>query len=193
MRLGDALSVDRITVRLEARDKTWRQYASGYPGNCFLGESRRRYARKHVPFLSYVNVQQDPHRCANVVDASQLDRDIGNGALANYSLYIPDLDEDGHHTGVGYAANWLRVTFDAKFKDPRFMKDMLVVITFDEDDGKHGNHIYTLLLGDSVKAGATTDARYDFFSLIRTIEDAFELGTLGKKDAAAKPITGIWK
>lgn len=187
------LDVKHIGDLLEARHKTWRQYASGYPGNCFLGETRRRYARKHVPFLSYINVQDDPLRCANVVDAAQLDQDIVNGTLAEYSLYIPDLDEDGHHTGVGYAANWLRVAFDAKFKDPRFMKDMLVVITFDEDDGKHGNHIYTVLLGDSVKAGATTDARYDFYSLLRTIEDAFELGTLGKKDATAKPITGIWR
>jgi hypothetical protein len=187
------LDVKHIGDLLEARNKTWRQYASGFPGNCFVGEARLRYARKHVPFLSYTNVQRDPLRCANIVDASQLDRDIEAGTLANYSLYIPDIDDDGHHTSVGYADNWLRKTFDSKFKDSRFMKDMLVVITFDEDDGAHGNHVYTLLLGDSVRAGARADSRYDFYSLLRTIEDAFELGTLGRQDAKAAPITGIWK
>ena len=142
------LDVKHVGDLLEARRKSWREYASGFPGNCFAGEKHLRYARRHAPFLSYINVQRDPRRCANIVDAAQLGSDIEKGTLADYSLYIPDIDDDGHQTGVGYADNWLRKTFDAKFTDPRFMKDMLVDITFDEDDGKHANHIYTVLLGD---------------------------------------------
>jgi hypothetical protein len=203
MTSGDTQGVvDNRPVSLKARhlgdlldDKfmTWRQYAGGYPGRCFLGEVHGTYARKHAPFLSYRNVQNDPARCARTVNSAQLDRDIADGKLADYSLYIPDIDEDGHDTGVGFADRWLKVTFGKKFKDPRFMKDMLVVITFDEDDGKHGNKIYTVLLGDSVIPGARSETRHDFYSLLRTIEDTLGLASLNTNDAKAKPIVGIWK
>ena len=187
------LDVRHLGDLLEAKKRTWRQYAGGYPGGCFLGERHDRYVRKHAPFLSYTNVQRDPARCANTVDAARLDEDIAEGRLADYSLYIPDVYDDGHHTGVAYADKWLQKTFDRKFNDARFMKDMLVIVTFDEDDNKHGNHIYTVLLGDSVIAGARSGTRYDFYSLLRTIEDAFALGNLGQKDALAKPVSGVWK
>ena len=143
--------------------------------------------------MSYTNVQSSPMRCANTVNADQLKRDIADGKLAQYSLYVPDLDNDGHDKGVGFAAKWLQNTFAPIFKDPRFMKDMLVVVTFDEDDYHHDNHIYTVLLGDSVRPGTKSDTRYDFFSLLRTIEETFALGTLGKNDAKATPISDVWK
>ena len=187
------LAVRHLGDLLEARNLRWRQYAAGYPGGCFLGARSGKYVRRHAPFMSYTNVQDNPSRCANTVSAAQLDRDIANGTLADYSLYVPDLDEDGHDTGVAFADAWLQKTFSQKFKNRRFMKDMLVVISFDEDDHGHGNHIYAVLLGDSVVPGSQSAARYDYYNLLRTIEDTWSLGTLGKHDAAAVPISGIWK
>ena len=73
------------------------------------------------------------------------------------------------------------------------MKGMLVVITFDEDDNRHGNNIYAVLLGDSVLPGIKSGNRYDFYSLLKTIEVTFGLGTLGKHDAQAIPVSGVWK
>lgn len=186
------LPVRHLGDLLEAKNMKWRQYAEGFPGNCFLGRQRGKYVRKHAPFMSYTNVTTTA-RCANAVDSAQLDQDIAGGSLADYSLYAPDLDHDGHDTNVLTADNWLLETFDPKFKDPRFMKNMLVVITFDEDDNHHGNRIYTVLLGDSVLPGKISDTRYDFFSLLRTIEETFALGTLGKDDAKATPISDVWK
>lgn len=187
------LDVRHIGDLLEAKGKSWRQYANGYPGDCFLGKASGRYRRRHAPFLSYKNIQRSPARCAYAVKGSSLDADIAAGRLPTYSLYIPDNDQNGHDAGVATADRWLRSAFDKKFSDPRFMRGMLVVITFDEDDGEHGNHIYTLLLGESVKAGAQVSSRQDFYTLLRTIEDNFSLGTLGQHDKSAKPITGIWR
>jgi hypothetical protein len=41
--------------------------------------------------------------------------------------------------------------------------------------------------------GAVSDTRYDHYDLLRTIEALLGLGTLGRHDATASPITGIWK
>ncbi|MDD5434650.1 MAG: alkaline phosphatase family protein [Nitrospira sp.] len=75
---------------LEAKGKSWKVYAENYPGNCFLKEKRGAYARRHVPFLSYKNIQSNPARCARVVNSSELQADVKNNTLPDFSLYIPD-------------------------------------------------------------------------------------------------------
>lgn len=187
------LNARHIGDLLEAKGKTWKTYAEGYPGNCFLKKRSGKYVRKHAPFLSFKNVSGDPGRCANIVEASALDADIRNQTLPDYSLYIPDMDNDGHDTGPAYADRWLSSAFKARLNDPRFMRDMLFVVTFDEDEGGGRNQVFTLLYGPGVVPGAVSSDRCDHYSLLRTIEDAFGLGTLGLKDAAASPFTGIWK
>jgi hypothetical protein len=188
------LNVSHIGDLLEAKSKTWKVYAQAYPGNCFLGAQAGTYVRKHVPFLSFVNIQKNPQRCANIVDDSGLAADISGGRLPDFSLFIPDIKNDGHDTGVAYADNWLSSYFGPLMQDPGFMKDMLLIITFDEDDKSTStNQIYTALYGPAVAGGSVSASPYDHYSLLRTIEDTFGLGTLGKNDDTAAPITGIWK
>lgn len=188
------LDVPHIGDLLEAHGRTWKVYVEHYPGRCFLGSRSGPYVRRHVPFLHYKNVQANPERCRRIVEAAELAIDIQNGTLPDYSFYVPDLNHDGHNTGVTEADQWLSQTFGPRLKDPRFMHDTLFVVTFDEGRGWwHGNHIYTVFYGDRVIPGAVSDARFDHYSLLRTIEDLFTLGTLGQEDAHASAVTGIWR
>ena len=187
------LDVAHIGDLLEAKGKTWKVYAEGYPGNCFLDSKLKKYARRHVPFLSYVNVQSNPERCAHIVPADQLVHDIAAGTLPDYMLYIPDNNNNGHDKPISYADQFLERTFGPLLQDSQFTKDLLFIVTFDEDDYLHDNHIYTVLWGESVIKGARPSEHYNHYSLLRTIEDAFELGTLGKNDSKAGRITGIWR
>lgn len=187
------LDVPHVGDLLESAGRTWKAYAEGYPGDCFLGASAGAYVRRHVPFLSFANVQTNPARCARVVDAAVLAEDIEGGTLPDYSLYIPDLNNDGHDTGVAFADQWLARTFGPRLLDPRFTDGMLFVVTFDESPASSLNHIYTALYGPGVVAGSTSAARLDHLSLLRTIEDTLGLGTLGQQDAAATAITGVWR
>ena len=168
-------------------------YAEAYPGNCFLGAQSGTYVRHHVPFLSFNNVQKDARRCANIMEASALKYDAANGNLPHYSLYIPDVNNDGHHTGVAFADGWMAQTFESLLKNPAFMKDLLLVVTFDEGSRISFNHIYTALAGASVLPGSVSKNRYNHYSLLRTIEDVLGLDTLGKNDDLASPITGVWR
>jgi hypothetical protein len=47
-----------------------------------------------------------------------------------------------------------------------------------------GGQVGALLLSPYVKGGVISQAQYDHFSLLRTIEDLFELKHLGYTDAA---------
>ena len=189
-----------VTVRvrhigdlLEARGKTWNVYAEGYPGNCFLGNQSGTYVRHHVPFLSFENIQSDPRRCARIVAASTLNGDAARGVLPDYSLYIPDQKNNGHDTTAAYADRWLERTFAPLRKNTAFTKGLLLVITYDEAGNDPSNHIYTALAGESVRSGSVSTRPYNHYSLLRTVEDAFALGTIGKNDALASSITDVWK
>ena len=181
-----------IVDLLEAKGLTWKVYAESYPGNCFLDNSGK-YARKHNPFISIANIQQNPARCANIVDADQLDQDIANNQVPDYSFYIPNLDDDGHDTGVSFANDWFRNRFGALMQKPNFMSGMAIIATFDESGNLFDNHIYTAIVGEGIKAGSEFSGELNHFSLLNMIEDNFTLGDLGQRDTDANRVLEIWQ
>ncbi|MEI6806617.1 MAG: alkaline phosphatase family protein [Myxococcaceae bacterium] len=188
-------SVDAFSIAdlLESRGLSWKNYAEGYPGNCFLGSTHDRYARKHVPFLSYKSVQDSPARCARVVSGEQFQSDWESGQLPHYAFYTPDMDNDGHDTGLLFAGDWLQKFLTPLLHDSERMKRTLIVVTFDESGPLSSNHqIFTLLLGPVIKSGVAVSTAYNHYSLLRTIEDNFGLGTLGREDRHAEAIQGVW-
>jgi Phosphoesterase family len=189
-----SLSLRHIGDLLEAKGKTWKVYAEAYPGHCFLGGQAGTYVRKHVPFLSFENIQRDARRCANVVEASALASDVATGNLPAYSLYIPDQKNDGHDTGPAFADRWMAQAFGPLLKNHAFMKGLLLVVTFDEaDKSDPTNRIFTVLTGESVLSGSISKSPYNHYSLLRTIENVLTLGTLGQNDATASPVAGVWR
>jgi hypothetical protein len=188
------LKSDHLGNLLEKKGLTWKNYAEDYPGNCFKGSTFALFARKHVPFLSFENVLNDPKECANVVSSDQFQKDVDAGTLPTFSMYTPNLNNDGHNTDTAFADRWLKKEFGAKFSDPKFLKDLLVVITFDESlDYRGPNQILTIFLGSGVQPSSVVTKATNHYDVLRTIEDNFELGNLGRGDAKAKAITGIWK
>lgn len=187
------LNVPHLGDLLEAKQKSWHVYAENYPGNCFLSASSSLYVRKHLPFLSFVNVSKNPSRCANITNEKNFFADWKAGTLPEVTMYIPNMDNNGHDTNIAYSANWLQTKFQANFDDAQSMKDTLVVMTYDEDEGSSNNLIYTVLLGSMVKPGSVNSELHSHYSILKLIEDNFGLGSLNRNDAKAGAITGIWK
>lgn len=178
---------------LEEKGLDWRVYAEDFPGNCFLGKISGEYARRHVPFLSFKNVQLDSKRCSKIGDYKNLLSDWHSNKLPAFSMIIPNNRNNGHDTKIDFTANWLKQNFDAVFSNPQMMADTLVIITFDEGNRSPKNQIYTVLIGPSVIAGSQQGDKHSHYSLLRLIEDEFGLGSLGKGDFNSPVITQIWK
>ncbi|HWY23197.1 MAG TPA: alkaline phosphatase family protein [Candidatus Acidoferrum sp.] len=165
------------------------------------------YVRRHVPFLSLVEVQEK--WCDRVVavdstkgnsllglDDNAFVRDAKAGLVA-YSFYTPNMNNDGHNTNVGVAGAWVARFLDKTFTE-KLRKGTLVIVTFDESDRNSDNRIYTLFLGDMVKEASQQDPKvldrhYTHYNVLRTIEDNFGLEPLNEGDRDAAPITDIWK
>ncbi len=176
---------------LEAQGLEWRAYAEGYPGGCYLGSSRWHYARKHVPFLSFPSITSVAARCARIVDSDQFAADLRHPPA--YAFYTPDQKHDGHDTGLAYGSGWLKGFLEPLLADTGYMSGTLIVVTFDESRSDAHNHVYTVLLGPMVRPGAQDALPRTHYSLLRTIEDNFGLGTLGAEDARAQAIGEVWR
>ncbi len=187
------LNVPHLADLLENKNKTWKTYAEGFPGNCFMGARSGKYARKHSPFMSFLNIANNKKRCANNVSEKTFFSDWKSGNLPNFSLYIPDLNNDGHDTSIDYSAKWLRSNFEAAFNDRELMKDTLVVLTYDESTFSGGNKVYSVLLGPSIIPGSVVSDQHTHSSFIKMMETEWDLGSLNRGDAKALPLVGIWK
>jgi len=199
----------------------WRNYAENYPGNRkapYLGAKGAKYGRKHVPFLSFVKIQKEGFdhvvsvdtTTGNplVTDISNFRKDPGTHPLPQYMFYSPNLDDDGHDpyfqpkVGLKKGSTWLRhfledwLAFDNTTWAPSDdkMDRLLVIVTYDESEGRGQNYIYTVFLGRMVK-NQQVAGEYNHYSVLRTIEDNFDLSPLHQEsgDGKASLITEVWK
>jgi hypothetical protein len=187
------LSESHVGDLLEKAGLDWKAYAEDYPGNCFLGAESGLYARKHVPFLSFTNVTKSASRCQKIVSASSFATDFQAGHLPAFSMYIPNLKNDGHDTNIDYAGKWLTAKFGNVFKSPASLQDTLFVVTFDENHKGSSNQIFTVLLGGSVTPGIRNGQALNHVALLKMVQDEFNLGNQGREDLTAPAITGIWR
>lgn len=183
-----------IVDLLEKRSLTWKAYAESYPGDCYLGVSKGKYVRRHVPFLSFASIQDDPKKCQNVVPADEFINDWSNEQLPNYSMYIPDNDNNGHDTSVKFASNWLQSFLDPLLADSNRMEGTLIQVVFDEPDKNNDSNmkVFSLFLGPMVRKDDRDDTHYNFYDVLRTVEGNFNIGTLDLEDKSSTSIKGIW-
>jgi hypothetical protein len=187
------LNSSHIGDLLEQAHLSWKVFAEGYPGNCYTGSSRGQYVRKHNPFISFTNVSGNPKRCGNIVGAEEFANDVNASALPEYSMFVPDLRNDGHDTGVDFAGKYLSKTFGPLLDDQKLMADTLFIFTFDENSGASGNQVFTVLVGGNVRPGSTFDGAISHPGLVRLVEEEFRLGSLHRLDETSLLIDGIWK
>jgi phosphatidylinositol-3-phosphatase len=111
---------------------------------------------------------------------------------------------DGRHGGLVTANHWLHRWVPKILASPAYRKNGLLVVTFDEADvagadssaaccgevpgpnsplpginGPGGGRIGAVLVSPFIKRGSVNDTAYNHYSLLRTIEDLFQLAPLG--------------
>lgn len=205
------LPVTNLVDLLEKKCVSWKVYAEGFPGACSLITQTNcvppplapgsacsypmEYVRKHNPFISYLDVQTNPQRCSKIVEATQLQRDVAKGEVPEFAMYIPNIINDAHNTSICYANRYMFYTFASLLRNPDFTRNRIFIITFDESLNPLDpmNHIYTALWGPSVKKNHLIDQYVNHYNILRTIEDHFHLGTLGRNDTTSAPIRGFLK
>ena len=175
---------------------SWKVYAEGYPsGTCDLSLQIGRYVRRHVPFLSFADVQDDPAFCRSHITGFDgfVDTALAH-RLPDFSLVIPDLDHDAHDKPLRDADAWLAQNFGKVLDDAGFRRDVIFVVVFDESAAKwpekDDNRVYAALWGAHVIPGEVKTV-HDHYDLLRTVEAIFGLSPMSTGDGKAQPIGGV--
>ncbi|KAI8336118.1 phosphoesterase family-domain-containing protein [Chlamydoabsidia padenii] len=177
---------------LEEKKISWKAYQEGYPtdGKCHTDSAIGLYRRKHNPFMSFTNISGNPTRCSKIATASQLDQDIRDNNVPQFVFYTPNMKNNGRDTDLKTASHWLSSFLEPRLKQDAFSKNTLFVITWDEQEtvvSLH-NHVMTVLLGSMVRRSSLTDGvPYDHYSILKTIQNNWDLPSLGQNDDNATP------
>jgi len=184
------LGVNNLFDQITASGRTWRAYQQGYPSPCFSGSSSSAvvdgdgksgaYVRKHNPAISYTSISRNASKCANISSFANFDP-----AAANFEFITPNMINDMHDGTVADGDNFLKAFLPRITGSPAF-NNSLVLVTFDEGSTNigGGGHIMTIAITPTMTTGYKATGAYTHYSMLRTIEQAWGLPTLGNASSA---------
>ena len=175
-----------IADELEKGGLTWKAYMESMGSACSATDSTL-YRQKHNPFVYYTDIFTNKSRCdSHDVDYSQLSNDL-NGATPNYVFITPNMQDDMHDGTIGQGDTWLKNNVPAILNSAAWKNNGLLVITWDSglDAQGTGTPSPTILISPLSKAGFKSSTQETHYSLLRTIEDNWNLGRLGSSAGAS--------
>lgn len=201
------VTADNIVRRLLTAGKTWKGYAESLPSTGYLGPDKFPYTRHHFPLSYFSDVVNSRVQRLNLVPFTQFSKDLANQQLPNYSMVIPNQQDNGHNCPAGTSScsdaqvlravdTWLQSHIGPLLNNAEFRQDGLLIIVFDEgtasDKAHGGGHIATVFAGPNVKRGLRSTRFYQHQNVLRTVLDALGVNHQLGKAATAQPMTDMY-
>ncbi len=131
------------------------------------------------------------HCIAHVRPYTELDDDLSNDTVPDYSFITPNLCDDMHDTcapandAIKQGDTWLSTELPKILASNAYQNGAVVIITWDESEG--GDFpIGLIVLGNSAKVGYSNSTHYTHSATLRTLQEIFQVSPfLG--DAANGP------
>ncbi|KAI1417866.1 putative acid phosphatase Pho610 [Hypoxylon sp. FL1857] len=188
-------NISTVVDLLDAKHISWRGYFEGIPGPGYMAEGSIdahgawNYVRKHNPFVSYDSINTNGSRLLNILSFEEFKEDLEAGTVPQFVMMSPDMLNDGHNSTLDYATKWAHEFLFPLLSEGAFKENTLIQLTYDEtEDYSQPNRIVSLLLGsavpDSLK-GSKDDTFYTHFSILSTVENNWDLPSLGRFDVGA--------
>lgn len=176
---------DNLASSLLGAGLSFASFSESLPVTGDLSCASGAYQRKHNPAANWQGLRLPAETNKRFADFPE---DFSK--LPTVSFLIPDQDNDMHDGSFEAADDWLKKHIDP-YVAWAMKHNSLLILTWDEDDGRENNHIVTILVGPMVKTG-NSDQRIDHYGVLRTLLDFYDLPLLGaSRDAEA--IKWIWK
>ena len=193
--VGNEIAAANIADRIEAGGRSWKAYAESIPSPAYAADSGE-FATRHVPFLYYKDIMGNVQRSrTHIVPLTELATDLrSERTTPDFAFITPNVCNDMHDCPIATGDRWLANTVPLILGSEAFTTTRsLLVVTWDEDEGTADNHVVTILAGNSVKPGYQSGGRYDHYSLLHTIEAAWQLAPLTANDAQAATMNEFFK
>jgi len=188
---------DNIFSELGRAGLRWKVYAQSLPSAGYMGDFSGEYVSRHNPAKWYADVINNVGLQRNMVPFTQFADDLAANRLPNYSIIVPDLQNDAHDGTLAQADSFLAGNVAPLLNTPYFHSggDGLMFVTFDECDAAVGacpENVFTAVIGPKVKPGSVSNAYYKHESTLRTILDALGVNVYPGASATAPDMTDFF-
>jgi phospholipase C len=140
---------------------------------------------------------------AHLVTNDEYFRDLRRGTLPAVAWIVPNpLESEYPPTGIQLGM-WYTTAFINSLMKSTYWQDTLLVLAWDDYGGffdhvpppqvdryGYGPRVPAILISPYARAGYVDHTRYDFTSVLRTIENRFDLPPLTSRDAEANDLSG---
>lgn len=174
----DSITANNVYKQLKKHLINWRDWNESMPSNCYQSDSGD-YVVHHNPPPYYTNLAATLCPNRDIPYPSTLPT-----SLPPFLFITPNNCSNMHDCSISTGDTWLSNHVPALLA-----KGSTVIITWDEDDRSHGNHVLTAMVGPGVTAGSRDNTAYNHYGLLAGIEDHFGLSRLANAvGATAVPI-----
>jgi phospholipase C len=197
--------IPTIFDRLEERGISWKFYIQNYdPAVTFRSEAQGSAQVTRAPLLAFARYVDDPRLASHIVDLDQYYEDLRNGTLpavayiaaAAASEHPPSNVEAGQRlvrsliTELMRSSAWPSSAFILTYSNSGGWYDHVAPPRVDQDG--YGFRVPALLVSPYARQGHIESTQLDFTSILRFIEDNFDLEPLTARDAAANSIASAF-
>ncbi len=179
------VNAPNLVDQLEGAGKSWKAYMEDMPSPCFVGNSGTLYRQKHNPFIYFDDIRKNAARCNQIVPFTQFATDLQKNRVPNYAWITPNMCDDMHSCSIGAGDAWLKTWVTKILASPAWQQNGVLFITYDEGSTTmgcctvaSGGHIATVVISPLGKPAYQSAIVYDHYSLLRTIEEAWDLPLL---------------
>jgi phospholipase C len=184
-----------VADEMQASHQTWRYYAPhlGEPGYIFS------------TFDAIKHIRESPNWEKNVVEWTSFEDDARAGRLPALSWVVTDAAHSDHApASTCMAENSVVSEVNAVMQGPDW-KDTAIVVMWDDFGGFYdhvvppkvdwlgwGPRVPALLISPYARPGYVDHTAYDFASVLRLVEERFDLAALTDRDANATSLVGAF-
>jgi len=184
-----------IFRELNKAGMSWNVYADSLPNPGFMGMFAGNYAKRHNPAVWYSDVIDDPAQQQNVVPFTQFPVDVAAGNLPDYSIIVPNLQDDAHNGTPAMADQWLKTNIGPLLDSQYFQagENSVMFITFDNGYKDEQGQVFTAIVGQSIIPGVKVNTPFRHENTLRTIMQLLGLNNYPGASATAAPMNEFFK
>jgi len=191
-----------IGDRLSEKNISWAWYSGGW-NKALAGDPDETFQFHHQPFAYFDNYADGkPAKTEHLKDEENFFADLKKGRLPSVS-FIKPLGKYNEHPGyASLLAGQQHVSEIVKaVQESTYWNDTAIIITYDENGGRWdhvapphadrwgpGTRIPTIIVSPFAKKGFVDHTQYDTTSILKFIENRWDLAPLGSRDAAANDL-----
>ena len=189
---NDPFTTANLGRQLINASGSYSTYSESLPSVGYNGDSYGAYVRKHNPAANWMGT--GTNRIPSTTNKPFTAFPTDYTKLPTVSIVVPNQNNDMHNgsdpTRITTGDTWVKNHLNNYVQWAK-THNSLFILTFDEDDDKHGNRIVTIFTGSMVKSGQYSTT-INHYRVLRTIENIYGLPYAGNA-ANVKTITVCWK